>query len=165
VPPAVCASVDSSAPLPKDALGYLRAEPSRSNILLCDQERTDYWSLQCIAGIIAGKWRPDAQLGFIAIAKQLAVNFSAYTRDRAVQFAALLLASRELTLTFCPSQGTPGPTRALAIEHWSDSSALDVGDGRSWLGGRSDVRGSGLISWKSFTPKKAGSGADGRFLL
>jgi hypothetical protein len=107
-----------------------------------------------MTGFIAGKWRPDAQLGFIAIAQQFAKNFTAYTRDRVVQLAAYLLHSRELTLSFRPSPGTPGPTRALAIEHWSDSSALNAGDGLSWGGGCSGVRGSGLISWKSFAPKK-----------
>jgi hypothetical protein len=154
VPPTARAKVDASVSLPKDALGLLRAEPSESNPLLHDQERASYWSLQGMAGFIAGKWRPDAQLGFIAIAQQFAVNFTAYTRDCVVQLAAYLLGSPELTLTFRPSPGTPGPMRALAIGHWSGSSALNVGAGLSWGGGCSGVRGSGLISWKSFAPKK-----------
>jgi hypothetical protein len=115
-------------------------------------------SLQGMAGFFAGKWRPGAQLGFIAISQQFAVNFTEYTRDRAYFLAAGLLASREHSLTFRPSPGTSGPTRALAIEHGSGSSALNAGDGRSWGAGCSGVRGSGLISWKSFSPKKpAGS--------
>jgi hypothetical protein len=107
-----------------------------------------------MTGFIAGKWRPDAQLGFIAIAQQFAINFTAYTRGRVVQLSAYLLGSREFTLTFRPSPDAPGPTRALAIEHWSDSSALNAGAGLSWGGGCSGVRGSGLVSWKSFAPKK-----------
>ena len=84
-----------------------------------------------MTGFIAGKWRPDAQLGFIAIAQQFAINFTAYTRGRVVQLSAYLLGSREFTLTFRPSPDAPGPTRALAIEHWSDSSALNAGAGLS----------------------------------
>jgi hypothetical protein len=131
VPPAVRAQADASVPLPKGALGLLRADPSESNPLLSDQDRENYWAIQEMTGFIAGKWRPDAQLGFIAIAQQFTKNFTAYTRDRVVQLAAYLLHSRELTLTFRPSPGTPGPTRALAIEHWSDSSALNAGAGLS----------------------------------
>jgi hypothetical protein len=54
VPPTVRAKVDASAPLPKDALGLLRAEPPESNPIPHDQERVDYWPLQGMAGFIAG---------------------------------------------------------------------------------------------------------------
>jgi hypothetical protein len=60
-----------------------------------------------LTGCIVRKVQLDAQLAFIATAKQFTNNFKPYSRQRVVQIAGYFLSTRDMALAFHRHNGAP----------------------------------------------------------
>jgi len=143
-------AIPDSAPLPLRGLAGLRELPTSANPLVNAKERKLARGVLGLAGYIVCQIRPDGQLAFIALSQQIANNCTKFVLQRVLQLAKYLLRTRDMCLVF--RRVGEGPH--IAVEGWSDSSALNGGGGVSWGGGCVGVPGSGLLSWKCLAPKK-----------
>jgi hypothetical protein len=156
----------TSCPLPKDALPELRMPASVDRPLVSSEAQAQAWSIPGSVGFIAGKNRPDVQLGFVAASQQIALNCTQYTQGIIIRIALYLLHTRHMALNFVRVPATTTANkRFLRLEAYSDSSALNAGSGQSWGGTAVAVPGSGLVAWKAHAPKKPTDSSGGAELI